>query len=148
MKSSKNSIKTFLVGLLSVIGLLTLLAILVVVVGALAILPARKSVPDPVILEVDLEKSLVEYVPDDPLAKVLMHGATAVRDVVEALERASEDECVAGLVARVGTPSSMADELLPGNWMGLAVVQEIRDAVKAFAATGKFTVAYAVILRE
>jgi len=143
MESSKNSIRTFLVGLLAVIGVLTLLAVLVVVVGIMVIVPARKSVPERVILEVDLEKSLVEYVPDDPLAKVLMHGATTVRDVVEALERASEDERVVGLVARIGTPSSMADELLPGNWMGLAVVQEVRDAVKAFAATGKFTVAYA-----
>jgi protease-4 len=150
MKSSKNSIKTFFVGLLATIGALTLLAVLVVVVGILVVVPAGKSVPDRIILEVDLEKSLVEYVPDDPLAKVLMHGATTVRDVVEVLERASEDERVVGLVARVGTgtASSMADELLPMDWMGLAVVQEVRDAVKAFAEKGKFTVAYAETFGE
>jgi hypothetical protein len=37
---------------------------------------------------------MVEYVPMDPLAQAFMRKQTTVRDVVEALQRASEDERV------------------------------------------------------
>jgi len=130
-------LKKFLVWVLSIIGALTLAAVLIVVISAIVIVPARKSVPDQVILEVDFEMPLVEYVPLDPLAQALMRKQTTVRDVVEALERASKDERVVGLVARVGAAP-----------MGLAVIQEIRDAVGKFGQTGKFTVAYAETFGE
>jgi protease-4 len=98
---------------------------------------ARKSIPGKVILEMDFEKPLVEYVSDEPLARALMREVTTVRDVVEALERASADKRVVGLVARVGSAR-----------MGLAVIQEIRDAVVRFADSGKFTVAYSETFGE
>ncbi|MBA7671916.1 Protease 4 [subsurface metagenome] len=100
-------------------------------------MPARKSIPGKVILEMDFEKPLVEYVSDEPLARALMREVTTVRDVVEALERASADKRVVGLVARVGSAR-----------MGLAVIQEIRDAVVRFADSGKFTVAYSETFGE
>ncbi len=122
---------------LAIIGAFTLAAIFIVFISAIVIAPARKSVPDQVILEMDFEKPLVEYVPQDSVAQALMRKATTVRDVVEALERASEDKRVLGLVARVGAAP-----------MGLAVIQEIRDAVRKFANSGKFTVAYAETFGE
>jgi protease-4 len=134
MKSSSK----LLIWVLSIIGALTLLAtVLIVVISAVAIPLAHKTISERVILEADFEKPLIEYVPPDPLAQALMRKETTVRDVIEALERASEDERVSGLVARVGAAP-----------MGLAVIQEIRDAVRKFGKSGKFTVAYAETFGE
>lgn len=137
MKSGKSFVKKFIGRFLAVIGALTLVFFIIVLVGLVTVLPARKAVPRKVILEVDFEKPLVEYVPQEPLAQVLMREVTTVRDVIEALERASEDERVVGLVAKVGAAP-----------MGLAVIQEIRDAVTEFANKGKFAVAYAETFGE
>ncbi len=137
MKSSKNFAARFIIGLLAVIGGLAVIAFLVTVISFIAVAPSRKSIPEKVILEVDFEKPLVEYVSDDPLARALLREVTTVRDVVEALERASADERVIGLVARVGS-----------GGMGLAVIQEIRDVVMRFAESGKFTVAYSETFGE
>ena len=137
MKSLKSFLKKFVVRLLAVIGALTLVGIIIVVISLAVVLPARKAVPDRVILEVDFEKPLVEYVPPDPLALALMRKVTTVRDVVEALERASDDKRVVGLVAKIGSAR-----------MGLGIIQEIRDAVTAFTKKGKFSVAYAETFGE
>jgi protease-4 len=137
MKNLKSSMKKLFVRILAAIGALTLIVVIMVVIGLAAILPARKAVPGRVILEVDFEKPLVEYVPPDPLALALMREATTVRDVVEAMQRASQDKRVVGLVAKIGSAP-----------MGLAVIQEIRDAVNAFTKKGKFSVAYAETFGE
>ncbi|MGH7960196.1 MAG: S49 family peptidase, partial [Candidatus Binatia bacterium] len=60
-----------------------------------------------------------------------------VRDVVAALVQASQDKRVVALVARVDA----AD-------MGLAQVQEIRDAILAFRSTGKLAIAHAETFGE
>ena len=132
-----KGLKKFIVWVLSIIGLLTLVAVFMIFLSVMLIPLARKSMPDRVIIEVDLEEPLVEYVSLDPLAQALKGKQPSVRDVIEALERASQDERVTGLVARVGaTP------------MGMAVIQEIRDAVGKFSESGKFTVAYAETFGE
>jgi protease-4 len=137
MKNLKSFMKKFFVRFLAVIGALTLIVVITVAIGLAAFLPARKAVPDRVILEVDFEKPLVEYVPPDPLALALMREVTTVRDVIEALQRASQDKRVVGLVAKIGSAP-----------MGLAVIQEIRDAVNAFTKKDKFSVAYAETFGE
>jgi protease-4 len=131
-----KGLKKLFVWVLSIVGALTLVCVIVMVVSVV-ITSAGKSVPDKVILEMDFERPLVEYVPLDPVAQVLMRKQASVRDVVEAIERASEDERVVGLVARVGASP-----------MGLAVIQEVRDAVRKFGGSGKFTVAYAETFGE
>jgi protease-4 len=147
MKSSNGPVKKLFVRLLATIGALTLVGVGIVVV-VFVVLPMLRPVPKKVILEVDLEKPLVEYVPQNPLALAMMRGTLTVRDVVEALERASEDDRVVGLVARIGAPSSMSGMISQSEMTGLAVIQEIRDAVKAFGDKGKFTVAYAEAFGE
>ena len=94
-------------------------------------------VPKRVILEADFEQGMIEHVPDDGLARVLMTKKLIVRDVVEALQKASQDNRVKGLVARVGQ-----------SGVRLAQVQEVRDAIIAFRATGKPAIAYAETFGE
>lgn len=147
MKSSNGRIKRLLVWLLATIGALTLLAAGIVVV-VLLVLTGLEPVPKKVVLEVDLEQPLVEYIPQDPLAWAMMREAQTVRDIVEALERASEDERVVGLVAKSGASSSTSGMIWQGEMAGMAVIQEIRDAVKAFRDKGKFTVAFAEAFGE
>jgi protease IV len=109
---------------LTVIGGITVFFILFLLVTSLLL--RREGVPSRVILELDLERGVVEYVPDDPFATLLRRDAITTRDVVEALKRAESDDRVLGLVARTA-----------GGGLGMAQVEEIRDAVTSFRATGK-----------
>src|SRR3954447_23010328 len=86
----------------------------------------------PLLLELDLSHPLLEHDPDDPLAKLRSRGKPRLRPVLRALHEAGADNRVVGLVAKVG------DTAMP-----LARAQELRDAVTAFAASGKPTVAWA-----
>jgi protease-4 len=113
--------------------------ILVIIVSAIGLYYwfFTGRVPKQVILEADFEQGMIESAPDDGLARVLMTRKLRVRDVVEALQKASQDDRVKGLVARVGQSS-----------VRLAQVQEVRDAVIAFRAAGKPAIAYAETFGE
>jgi len=130
----QNIVSRFFVRLLTTIGAVVLLA---AIIGATSFLIVKRSIPSKVILEVDLEKRLVEYVPDDPVARIVSGRTPTMLDLIEALQRASADKRVVGLIARVGEAG------LP-----LADVQEIRDAVIAFRHTGKPAIAYAETFGE
>jgi protease IV len=131
----QRTLNKFIVRVLATIGAIVVIA----AVGAvIAVFVARKTVPSKVILETDFENHLVEYVPDDPVARIVSGKApTTILDVVEALERASTDKRVAGLIARVGEAG-----------LSLAEIQEIRDAVIAFRKSGKPAIAYAETFGE
>jgi protease-4 len=123
--------KKFLVGVLAVVGaVVVLLAMAGGAVGLVAV-AGRGSVSDRSILEIDFEKGIIETVPDDPFGALFKDKVTTIRDVVDALEKGSTDPRVAGLVARIGEAP-----------MGLADIQEIRDAVLAFRKAGKPAVAW------
>ncbi len=103
----------------------------------LAAVASRKHLPRQIVLELDFEEGLEEYVPEVPWARLFGPRPLTVRDLVDALARAAEDKRVLGLVARVGTSP-----------MGLAQVQEARDAIASFRARGKFALAYAETFGE
>jgi protease-4 len=108
---------------------------LVIVIGAVAALAVHKvraRVPAGTILEVSFDGPLLEYVPDDLVARAMLSRRATLRDVVEALERASDDERVSGLVATIGAGP-----------IPLAQVQELRDAILAFRARKKTALAFA-----
>jgi protease-4 len=139
MKTFFKTIAKFAVRILATVGALTLL-LLFIGIGLVANLDSSaQPVPDQVVLEIDFGKGLVEYVPDDPIAQALSLAdkPTTVRDVVLGLKRAAADERVLGLVAKTGAAP-----------LGLAVIQEVRDAVLDFRAGGKFAVAYAETFGE
>lgn len=84
------------------------------------------------LLELDLTVPLLETPPQDPLGSALARRRPVLRDVIEGLRIAASDPDVAGLVAHIG-----------GHGPSLAHIQELRTAVRRFAATGKPAVAWA-----
>ena len=128
----RQRVKTFL----AVIGGLVL-AMLLVLSGAVIYWLMEKPAPPEIILEVNLDREFLEYVPNDPIAMATLGGKPRVRDFAEALERAAEDDRVTGLIARVG----------PGA-RELGTLQELRNAVLAFRESGKPAIAYADTLGE
>ncbi|XXF78149.1 signal peptide peptidase SppA [Myxococcaceae bacterium GXIMD 01537] len=123
--------KRFLIGALAFIGALSLLFVVGGVGLAFLAAASKPSVPPGVVLELDLEEPVPEYVLDDSLASAFGKKQPTLHDVLEALEKGGEDTRVKGLLVRVGQrPGSMAQ------------VQELRDAVKAFRAKGKKAIAY------
>ncbi|NJL29161.1 MAG: signal peptide peptidase SppA [Thermoanaerobaculia bacterium] len=121
----RTAVVILLLVLLAMAGLLGL-ALLSTGMGGLG-----KSVPAKTLLEVDLETAIPEYLPPDPWSEILDKGTMTTRDVVDALDRAAQDDRVVGLVARVGSSP-----------VGLAQIQEIRDAVARFRAAGKPAIAW------
>ena len=113
--------KRILVGALAGIGALVILLVVVVLgVGGLA-WTRTGTVPAKTILEVNFTHGFQEQTPDDPVTGLLLAKPPTVRDVVEALHRAATDDRVVALIAQVGSAP-----------VGLAQLQEIRDAVLAF----------------
>jgi len=91
----------------------------------------------PLILELDLSEGISEERPADPVTAVLARRRLLLSDVLDGLRRASGDNRVRALVAKVG-----------GRGIGLAVVQELRAAIDQFREAGKLTVAWAETFGE
>ncbi len=128
--------KKFWTILLAVLGGLVVLAIVALLV-VVATFVSEPGVPGTTILEADLECGLIEYVPEDPVARAMTGPMLRIRDVVEALEKAADDDRVVGLIAHVGA-----------SGIGPAEVQEVRDAVMAFRSAGKTAIAYSETFGE
>ncbi|GGL34932.1 signal peptide peptidase SppA [Planomonospora parontospora] len=86
----------------------------------------------PLILELDLSEGLIDRPPADPLSAVLSMRRARLADVLSGLKRARTDDRVKGLVVKIGT-----------HHLGLAMVQELRQAVLRFRAAGKRAVVFA-----
>lgn len=122
--------RRIIVRVLAVIGALV---ILLFVAGLLiAVIRGKGPVPSRTVLEVNLETGLIEDVPGDPVAQAMFKGTPTVRDVVDAIDKASTDDRVAGMLASFGASS-----------FGVAQAQEIRDAVLRFRGHKKFAIAFA-----
>jgi protease-4 len=125
------------------LGVFIVVIILLVIVVALAALVgvamwmSGPKVPKTTVLEVDLETGLIEWPPADPMGQLFVRDTPKLIDVVETLDRAAEDERVAGLVAKVGSAP-----------MGLATVQELRDAIARFRSREKFAIAWSETFGE
>ncbi|NIM02473.1 MAG: signal peptide peptidase SppA [Acidobacteria bacterium] len=129
--------KKVIVGILAAIGVLSILAFFAVVALMLISISSTPSVPSRVVLELDLEGGVIETIPDDPLAQIMLGGALQLRDVVEALERGANDRRVVGVLARIS-----------GESMAMAQIQEVRDAILRFRESGKPAIAFAETFGE
>lgn len=89
-----------------------------------------------ILLELDLTEWPVELEQDDPLSRLRHRGRRDLRSTLRTLHRSADDPRVAGLIARVGGAAP---------WPAM---QELRTALRAFAAGGKPTVAWAETFAE
>jgi len=124
--------RRLLVGFFAVIGFFT---VLLFAGGLLAVSGLRSPVtplPANIILTADLTREFPEGASEDPLRRLVFGARPTLRDALDAVEAAGDDARVKVLLARVGE-----------DGLGLANVQEIRDAVSNFRAKGKLALAFA-----
>ncbi|PWC85774.1 protease IV [Azospirillum sp. TSH100] len=121
------AIVRFFVRLFALIGLLLVVGAVTVVVLAVRHEP---TLPDAVVLELDLTKPLAES-DDGKIGSLFEHQAT-LREVLDALDGGRRDPKVKGVLARFGDDS-----------IGFAQTQELRAAIERFRASGRFAVAFA-----
>jgi len=124
--------RRFIVGFFAVIGVLVLLFFIGIGVAWHFLAPRAPSVAASTILTFDLTMALPESGSADPLAQLLVEEKVTLPDVLDALQRAGTDPRVKGMVAKLG-----------GESFGTAKVQQLRDAIAAFRAKGKFAIAFA-----
>jgi protease-4 len=118
------------------VALVLVLLLLVVIGVGIAIWMAARggaaTVPAQTVLEIDFNEELIEYLPDDPFAAFLDEDRMTMIEMLAAIEAAATDDRVAGIIARTSDPA-----------VGLAHIQELRDAILAFRESGKPAVAFA-----
>src|ERR1700742_2039984 len=91
----------------------------------------RHRRPAPRVLELDPTQAIAEGPPADPLSAVLSRHRLRRGDLLDGLRRDREDDKVQALIAKVG-----------GQHLGLATVQELREAIGRFRAAGKLAYAW------
>jgi protease IV len=123
--------RRFALGLFALIGIVTVLAFLGVGVAVWRIALSQPALPDSIVLSAELGRGLIDGAAQDSLSDLVLGSKETLRDVLDALERGSNDPRVKGLYARFG-----------GDTLGLATCQELRDAVRDFRAKGKFAIAF------
>jgi protease-4 len=126
-----------LLAFLAILGALGFLALCAVVAISFFGAYPKGSLPSQILLEADFERPIEEYMPDQPITRAFGGDEPTTRDVIDALDRAASDDRVVGFVARLGA--------VP---MGMAQIQEIRDAVVRFRAVGKPAFAWAETFGE
>jgi protease-4 len=110
----------------------------IAVLGAVLYLTIETPVEEESFLFFTLEGELSEEIPDDSLAWLLGKRPLGVREVLDALDKASGDERIAGIILDVRFPN-----------IGLGKVQEIRSALEAYRAkTQKPVYAYGEMLTD
>src|SRR5687767_8549872 len=111
------------------------MAIVVSLAGVLILLfviSRGPAVPDAATLVLEPGGAIAEVMPDDVVGQVLGRDATTVRGLVEALQKAKRDDRIRSVLLMPATLD------LP-YW---GKVQELRDAVLDFRASGKTVVAF------
>ncbi len=121
----------FLFRLCAVIGFLVILSGLAAAGVFLWFKLSAPGVASDTILTLEITGALPDGPPDKGLAALLEGPQQTLGDVLGSLERARSDPRVKGLALRIG-----------GGELGLAQVQELRDAIREFRAKGKPVFAY------
>jgi protease-4 len=128
--------RRFIVGFFALIGFLAFLPIVALIFSLY-----RWSAPtlpflnqdDPYVLSLTLgDESLREHTPRGGVASLIEGSTQSVHTLIEGINHAAKDDHIKGLLLT-----------FEGNVLKQATAQEIRDALKAFKASGKFIYTYA-----
>jgi protease IV len=117
---------------LGVIFLIGFVAFLGLSVATVTLAGKATQLPADIVLTADLTGGLPDGAEPDPMSRILFGQKTTLRDFVDALERAADDPRVKSLYIQLGDDA-----------LALAKTQQVRDAIAAFRAKGKFAIAYA-----
>lgn len=128
--------KRFLVGLLALIGGLVVFCSLAIIFLAKNALNETHTVNPNTVLLIEFSGETVEHARQQGLSKLLGQKSDSLYHLVQAIDQASKDPKVKGIVARIDFAS-----------MGIAQAQELRNAIMRFRVLGrdsnKFTIAHA-----
>ena len=125
----------FLVGLFAIVGVISVLLFAGTAYVAYAVISGlgdRPEAPERIVLSVDLREGVRDGRPSDGLAEALGRRRASLRDAINAIDAAAEDDRVAMLVTEFA-----------GTTLDLASAQELRDAVARFRASGRPALAFA-----
>jgi protease IV len=111
---------------------LVLIGVLVMMeIFAAALVSYVNHISPQTVLVLDISGSVPEQAPGGLLSQLLTGRLTTVTDILEGLNRARTDPRISGIELRVA-PSTM----------NMAKLQEVREAIRGFNRSGKFSVAF------
>src|SRR5207248_7320274 len=123
--------RRIVLGIFAAIGIIAALMVLGTGIAGWRIASSRPALPTSIILTAEHGRDLLEGPRQNEVSELLTGRKQTMRGFLDAIERAAEDSRVRGLYAHID-----------GDSLGLAKVQELRDAVQAFRARGKFAIAF------
>src|SRR3954451_5357702 len=126
----RTAMRRFVLGLFALIGIVVALAIVGAGIAVWRIAASKPTLPASMILTAELGGGLSEG-GQNALSELVVGRKSTLRGLLDALERGAEDPRVKGLYAHID-----------GDSLGLAKTQEVRDAIAAFRAKGKFAIAF------
>jgi len=116
----------------AIIGFLSVLLVAGAIGLGVHLANRQPTLPDSIVLELDLEKPLAEAPANSPVAGLLGDHRATVEQVVRTLNRASKDPRVKGIIARTGN-----------GVHSFAVTQELRDSIAKLRKEGRFAIVHA-----
>lgn len=116
----------------AIIGFLSVLLVAGAIALGIHLANRQPTLPDTIVLELDLEEALAEAPATDPVAGLLGQRHTTVEQVVRTLNRAGKDPRVKGIIARTGN-----------GVHPFAVTQELRDSIAKLRKEGRFSIIHA-----
>lgn len=116
----------------AIIGFLSVLLVAGAVGLAYHFANRQPTLPDNIVLELDLEQPLAEAPATDPIAGLLGNRHATVEQMVRTLNRAAKDPRVKGIIARTGN-----------GVHSFAVTQELRDSIAKLRKEGRFAIIHA-----
>ncbi|MEQ8964280.1 MAG: S49 family peptidase [Azospirillaceae bacterium] len=124
----------FIVRLFAVIGVIAVLLVAGAITAGTLLLDrlGAPETPPRMVLELDLRGGLPAGPPPSPIRRRFAGAPPTLDETIVALERAADDDRVAGVVARFG-----------GDTFSAATAQSLRDAIARFRESGKPAIAHA-----
>ena len=133
-----RTLKNIIVTLLAILGGITLI-LMILLIGGISKLSEKtkeKKIPNEMVLSIDFSTISEDWLSSDPFMKSLEKKVSVI-ELVRTLKKAESDPQVKGLFADISHLR-----------LSYAQIEEIRNAVQAFVASGKPAIAWADTFNE